>query len=158
VRTHAGWIGGGGIELAHDPPAGFLPALLDDLASHRLFEPGHAEATGAIQLAPVTLDDHDQRRRPAPRLEGLLGRLERGWPHALEQCPHLLDLAHHLHDQLLAPRTKMPQPTPRLLNGFRHVATQLGGQPSDQHRVLLIGLVRGQVLLRVVRGHRGAGA
>jgi hypothetical protein len=40
----------------------------------------------------------------------------------------------------------MPQPGPRLIDRLGHIAAQLGGQPGDQHRVFLIGLIAGQVL------------
>ena len=62
------------------------------------------------------------------------------------QVPHLLHLAAGLGDQLLPPGAQVPQPRPGLIDGLGHVAAQLRGQPGDQHRVLVVGLVEGQVL------------
>ena len=55
-------------------------------------------------------------------------------------------LAARVGDQLLAAGTQMPQPAPGLVEWLGHVAAQLRGQPGDHHRVLLVGLVEGQVL------------
>ena len=51
-----------------------------------------------------------------------------------------------LGDQLLAAGPQVPQPTPGLVDRLRDVAAQLRGQPGDQHRVLVVGLVERQVL------------
>ena len=42
----------------------------------------------------------------------------------------------------------MPQPAPGLLDRLGHVAAQLRGQPGDQHRVLVVGLVEVRSSLR----------
>jgi hypothetical protein len=42
--------------------------------------------------------------------------------------------------------TGMPQPAPGLVDRLGHVAAQLRGQPGNQHRVLVVGLVERQVL------------
>jgi hypothetical protein len=57
-----------------------------------------------------------------------------------------LDLTPRVGDKLLAAGTQVPQPTPGLVNGLGDVAAQLCGQPGDQDRVLVVGLVEGQVL------------
>ena len=85
-------------------------------------------------------------RRPGLGPERLLGGVQRGRPHALEQVADLLDLADRLGDQLFAAGAQVPQPAPGLVDRLRDVAAQLRGQPGDQHRVLLVGLVEGQVL------------
>jgi hypothetical protein len=66
--------------------------------------------------------------------------------HALEQVADLLDLADRLHDQLLAAGTEVTQPPPGLVGRLGDVAAQLRGEPCDQHGVLVVGLVEGQVL------------
>ena len=40
----------------------------------------------------------------------------------------------------------MPQPRPRLIGRLGDIAAQLRGEPGDQHRVFLAGLIAGQVL------------
>jgi len=126
--------------------AGFLPAVLGDLASDRGLEPGQTQLSGAGQVAAVTIDDHRHRRSPGTGLERLLRGLQRCRPDTLEQCTDLLDLADHVDHQLLATRPEMTQPAPRLIDRFRDIAAQFGREPRDQHRVLLIGLVERQIL------------
>ena len=65
--------------------------------------------------------------------------LQRRWPDALQQRPHLLDPAARLAQQLFATRAQIPQPAP---------TSQLRRQPSDDHGVFLIGLVEGPSSLR----------
>ena len=157
VRDHPGRVGERGEQVAHDPQRRFLPAPLEDLAADGLLEPGRAEAPGAGQVAAVALADHAHRGGPGPGPERLLRGVQRRRPDALEQGAHLLDLGDHLDDQLLAAGTEVPQPAPRLIDRLRDVAAQLRGQPGDQHRVLLIGLVDGQVLAAPrPRGQRSA--
>jgi len=79
-------------------------------------------------------------------LERLLGGGDGGGPHALEQVPDLLDAGDVLIEELLAAHTEMTQPAPGLIDRFGQVAAQLRGQSGDQHRVLVVGLVGGQVL------------
>jgi hypothetical protein len=139
VRGHAGRIGQCAEQPAQDSQGGFLPATADDLASDYLLEPAGTEASGAAEIAAVAVDDHAERGDPGPGPEGLPGGLQRGRPDALEQVPHLLDLAAHFGEQLLAADTEMPQPGPGLIDRLGHVAAQLRGQPGDQHGVLLRG-------------------
>ncbi|MEQ7007050.1 hypothetical protein ABN028_12805 [Actinopolymorpha sp. B17G11] len=79
--------------------------------------------------------------------------LQGGRPDAFEKVAHLLDLGHRLDDQPLPAGTQVPQPAPGLLDRLGHVAAQLGGEPGDQDRVLVVGLVEGQVL--ATTGPRG---
>ncbi len=68
----------------------------------------------------------------------------------VQQVADLLDLGDACGDQLLPAGAQVPQPAPRLVDRLRGIAAQLrgqpGGQPGDQHRVLLIGLVEPQIL------------
>jgi hypothetical protein len=75
----------------------------------------------------------------------VLGGVQGGGPHTLEQGAHLLHLAAHVDDELVAAGTQVPQPAPGLVGRLGEVAAQLRGQSGDQHRVLLVGLVEGQV-------------
>src|SRR3954452_7998836 len=134
------------VEVAQDPQAGFLPAALDDLAAHCMLEPSRAQTSSAVEVTAITVQDHPHRRDPGLGPEGLLGYFQRGRPHAFEQVADLLDLAARVGDQLLAAGTQVPQPTPRLIDRFGDVAAQLRGQPGDQNRVLVVGLVERQVL------------
>jgi hypothetical protein len=52
----------------------------------------------------------------------------------------------------------MPQPAPRFVDRFGNTAAQLRGQSGNQHRVLLIGLVDGQVLTGAARARSASAA
>ena len=100
------------------------------------------EAAGAVQVPAVTVDDHGQGGDPGGGAERPVRGLQGGGPHALEQVADLLDARHVLLDQLLAAGAQVPQPPPGLVDRFGQVAAQLAGQPGDQDRVLVVGLVR----------------
>jgi hypothetical protein len=146
VREHPGRVGQRGEQGAQDPQRRLLAATLEDLAADRAFEPGQPEPAGAGQVAAVTAADHGHRRRPRRRPERVPSGVQRRRPHALQQGADLLHLGDHVDDQLLAAHAEVPQPTPGLVDRLRDVAAQLPGQPGDQHRVLVVGLVEGQVL------------
>ena len=146
VRDHAGGIGQCGIEVAQDPQAGAdLPAA-GELLADRVLEPGRPQPAGAGEVAAVAGHDHVHRSDPGVGLERLLGGGDGGGPDALEQVADLLDAGDVLIQELLAAGSEVAQPAPGLIDRFGQVAAQLRGQPGDQHRVLVVGLVGGQVL------------
>ena len=139
-------VGQCGEQVPGDPQRRLLPAAPGDLASNDTFEPCPAQAPGAVQVAAVAVQDHGQRRGPGAGPKRLPGGPQRGRPHTLQQVADLLDLGDVGHDQLLTTRAQVPESAPGLIDRLRDVATQLRGQPGDQYRVLLIGLVERQVL------------
>jgi hypothetical protein len=146
VREYAGGITQRLVEVAQDPQRGFLPAPPGDLASHRMLEPRGAQTSGAVEVPAVAVQDHRHCRDPGLGPERLPGGVQSGRPDALEQVTDLLDLAARVDDQFLTAGTQVPQPTPGLVDGLGDVAAQPCGQPGDQDRVLVVGLVEGQVL------------
>ena len=127
--------------LADDPQARLgLPAT-DHLGAHQPGEPVQPEPTGAGQVPVVAGHDHGQRGDPGRRLERLRGRLQRCGPYALEQVADLLHAPGVRLQQLLPPGAQVPQPPPRRVDRLRQVAAQLSGQPGDQDRVLVVGLI-----------------
>ena len=58
----------------------------------------------------------------------------------------LLDLADRLSEQPFAAGPQVPQPPPGLIQWLGDIAAELRGQPRNQHSILLIGRVEGQVL------------
>ena len=111
-----------------------------------MLEAGRPQPAGAGEVAAVPGHDHVHRRKPGAGLERLLGGGDGGRPDALEQVADLLDARDVLIEELLAAHSEVAQSAPRLVDGFGQVAAQLRGQPGDQHRVLVVGLVGGQVL------------
>ena len=143
VRQHPGRVGQGGEHLPHDPQAGTLPAAAGDLFSDGSFEPGRPEASGAVQVAAVTVDDHGHRGHPGRRAERSVRSFQRGGPHALEQVADLLDACHVLTGELFAAGAEVPQPRPCLVDRFGQVAAQFRDQAGDQDGVLVVGLCPG---------------
>jgi len=153
VRDDAGGVGQGGIELAQDPQAGPELAAAGQLLAHRVLEPCRAQPSGASEVAAVAGHDHLHRSDPGAGLERLLGGGNRGRPDTLEQVTDLLDAGDVLVQELLATHPEVPQPAPGLIDRFGQIAAQLGSEPGDQHGVLVVGLVGGQVL--TLAGPRG---
>ena len=91
VRDHPGRVGQGREQRAHDPQARSDLAAAGDLLAHRVLEPGRPEASGAVQVPAVAVHHHGHRRDPGGGAERVLGRLEGGGPHALEQVADLLE-------------------------------------------------------------------
>ncbi|SFW92050.1 hypothetical protein SAMN04489730_8352 [Amycolatopsis australiensis] len=106
----------------------------------------HVYARQAV--AVVSAADHAQGCRPGAGPEGLTGGVQGGGPDTFEQGTDLLDLTGHLDDQLLAAGAEVTQPAPDLVDRFGDIAAKLRGQPGDQHRAFLVGLVVGEVLRR----------
>jgi hypothetical protein len=105
-------------------------------------EPGHpAQVTtsGAVQR-------DGQRGVPGGGLERLPCGVQHRRPGALQQVAHLLHLRYLLGYQPGPPDAQVPQLRPGLVSRLGQVAAQLAGQASDQHRVVVVGLVEGQVL------------
>jgi hypothetical protein len=69
---HPGGVSERGEQAPGYAQARFLSASFEDLASYGVFEAGHAEASGALELAAVTLEDHVHCYGPDARAEGLL--------------------------------------------------------------------------------------
>ena len=146
MRDHTGGVGQGGIELAQNPQAWPDPAPAGQLPTDGVLEPSRAQSPGAGEVAAVAGHDHVHRGHPRVGLERLLGGGHRGRPDALEQIADLLDAGDMIVEELLATHPQVTQPAPGLVDRFGQVAAQLRGQPGDQHGVLVVGLVRGQVL------------
>ena len=100
----------------------------------RLRSPAHRSSTTAS-------DAHQLTDR-----NGLARRGQHRGPGALQQIPDLVHRRRRAGGQLAAARSQVTQPRPYRIRPLRLVTAQLTGQPGDQHRVLGVGLVPGQVL------------
>ncbi|WP_461122888.1 hypothetical protein [Saccharothrix stipae] len=127
VRDHSGGVGQDGEQVARDPQRGLECAPPNDLAPHAPLEPVGAQSASPFQVVAAAVADRRQGGEPGVGPERLLRGVQRRRPHALQQRPHLLDLAGHRDDQLIPTGTKVPQSSPCLVDGSGHVATQLRG-------------------------------
>ena len=94
VRDHPGRVGQGGEEVADDPQAGLLPAPAGDLACAPRARTGPSPSRRVRARSPPSRSMITRHRRdPGRGPERLLGGLQRGRPHALEQVADLLDAA-----------------------------------------------------------------
>ena len=147
VREHPGRVGQGGEQLAQRSAGtgvarrGGRPRLRTACSNRAEPEPA-----GAVRSPPSRAMTTVIAATQVVDLNGCFAAVQRGWPHALEQVADLLDARDVLIEQLLAAGTEVPQPAPGLIDRFGQVAAQLRGQPGDQDRVLVVGLVAGQVL------------
>ena len=127
---------------AHDPQARFGLAAAGDLACAPRARTGPAPGGGC--------GPGRRRRGPGPRVIAATQVVDRNGCLAASRAAGQTHSsrsricwthAHVLLDQLLAAGAQVPQPAPGLIDRFGQVAAQLRGQPGDQHRVLLVGLV-----------------
>lgn len=146
VGLHSGRVGQRRPQLVQDSQARLAPAPPDDFGADLVFEPVLAQASGTAEVTVIAEHQHPHRGDPGDRLERLLRRGEGGWPHAFEQVADLLDAAGVRVQQLGAAGTQVTQPASGLIDRLRQVATQTRHQPRDQDRVLVVGLVVGQIL------------
>ena len=105
------------------------------------------------QVAVTAVQRHRKTRQPRRGLQRLSGRRQHRRPGDLQQVPQLLTARAGGLDQPGAAGAEVTQPRPRRISLLGQVAVQLGRQPGDEHRVLVIVLAPGVVLGLPGPGH-----
>ena len=148
VREHPGRVGQRGEQACGRSAGTARPAPAGDLARAPPARTGPARAGGCgpgprrhgrttTVIAATQVGDRN----------GCFAVVQRGRPHALEQVADLLHAARRARSSSCSRRAPRCRSRPHgLIDRLGQVAAQLRGQPGDQHRVLVVGLVDGQVL------------
>ena len=146
VRGDPGGIGQRGEHGPDDPQARPDPAPPGQLPPHRRGEPVQAQPPYPAQVPGAPVQHYRQRRAPGHRPERAPRRGQHRRPRAFQQIPDLVHRRRRAGGQLAAARPQVTQPRPYRIRALGLVTAQLAGQPRDQHGVLGVGLVPGQVL------------
>jgi len=146
VRGDPGWVRQCREHGPDDPQPRPAAAPPGQLPPHRGGEPVQAQPPDPGQVPRAPVQHHRQRRAPGHRPERAPRRGQHGGPGAVGQVPDLVHRRRRPGRQLAAAAPQVAQPRPDRAGPLRLITAQLARQPRDQHRVLRVRLVPGQVL------------
>lgn len=146
VADHSGRVGQGGEQVACDPQRGLEPASrATSRCTARSTRSAPRRRRVRSRSPPLRLQitvraaSQVRDRNGCPAVSSAAGQPHSGSDHTCWTWPAIATIN-------WSRRAQVPQPSPRLVDGFGHVAEQLRGQPGDAHHVLPVGHVESQLL------------